>query len=151
MSVTPTGEVGKYLDGIMDHIANSSTFRTWFGAASAALGKAMIVIGESAPTTANQHVCVFSEPTTFRLESVGMAAPYASRFSAVVWFFGKFASDGFYSFDNNVGAIINEVLARSATGAGPRISTIEYSGPMLTSVEEDNDYYYADLMISTEL
>lgn len=151
MSVTPTGEVGKYVDGIMDHVSNSSTFRTWFGAASVALAKAMITLGQTTPSTGNQQICIFPELTNLRCDAIGMGAPYANKFSCVIEIFAKFTTEAFYSMDNNMAAVINEMIARSATGVGPRINNVEYFPPIQASVIEDNDYWYSAMTITSEL
>lgn len=120
MAVSPTGDISLRISRVRAMVANSTTFRTWVGAADAAAALAYIHVGEYIGEGPGP-LCVVGMVPGGKYINVaqGMSQTWEEGIQIFVEFADDIAvddqTDAYYTFANAVGAIRAEVMALSGS------------------------------------
>lgn len=139
MAVSPAGPISLTLDHLRNSIAGSTSFRTWTGTANeaAALVRVHAVENRTALGSADMPFAVVNWLPDYRRigHADGSARQFRQEGSLMVTFRGEIVSpnaaepDAAYSFLNNVGAVMNDMEALSATATYLSISGMTFINP----------------------
>ncbi len=172
MAVSPTGVLSKPIDLLEDLIAESATFQTWVGAASAAAAKTSIhLLQLPDPADSDGYSLVESQgkrpfcllgfpvgaPNRFNRIADGATLTFAERGTLLMAFENNIEpiedpdtlDDRLFTFLNNIGGIFADILAKAGTSDGSKaflwvsaVEIIEFFRADRDELSTHGDYFW---------